>query len=211
MISHFDLLDIERSPNIQRSMSLYGTICTYLNDNRTAIMSHARQLAAILTAVAITLVSSGAYAQDAPTTCSSEKSHEFDFWIGSWEVTAGDQLAGHNRIEPILGGCVLQENWRGAGGSAGSSLNFFNPQLGKWQQFWVWRNGTTLYLTGNFADGKMTLSGASTDREGKPVENRITWHDNDDGTVRQVWEASKDGGASWTTVFDGMYTRSKPH
>ncbi len=169
-------------------------------------MRHIRLLLAVLTALAISVLSTSSYAQDVPATCSSEKSHEFDFWIGNWEVTAGGQLAGHNRIEPILGGCVLQENWKGAGGSAGSSFNFFNPQLGKWQQFWVWRNGTTLYLTGSYADGKMTLSGTSIDREGKAVENRITWQNNDDDTVRQVWEVSKDAGESWATVFDGLYT-----
>jgi len=36
--------------------------------------------------------------------CSHDKSHEFDFWIGEWDVTAGDQVAGHNSIRPILEG-----------------------------------------------------------------------------------------------------------
>jgi len=140
--------------------------------------------------------------------CSSRKSREFDFWIGSWKVTSEGNLAGHNRIEPILDGCVLQETWTGAAGGAGSSLNFYNPQLDKWQQFWVWRNGTTLYLTGDFADGKMILQGDSRNRKGETVANRITWFDNDDGTVRQLWEVSSDGGEKWSTTFDGLYSRS---
>ncbi len=141
-------------------------------------------------------------------TCSSEQSHEFDFWVGEWEVTANGSLAGHNRIEPILNGCVLQENWTGAGGSAGSSFNFFNPQLGKWEQFWVWRNGTTLHLTGEYADGKMVLQGESANRQGATVHNRITWFDNDDGTVRQLWEVSSDDGETWTPAFDGLYSKA---
>ena len=36
-----------------------------------------------------------------------------------------------------------------------------------------------------------------------------TWYDNADGTVRQHWEQSKDGGKSWTTAFDGLY-KKKP-
>jgi hypothetical protein len=28
-----------------------------------------------------------------------------------------------------------------------------------------------------------------------------------DGRVRQHWETSKDGGATWTTAFDGYYRR----
>ena len=52
----------------------------------------------------------------------------------------------------------------------------------------------------------MVLSGMS-HRNGKPVLDRITWSQDDDGTVRQLWEASKDTGIIWTTVFDGRYTR----
>jgi hypothetical protein len=139
--------------------------------------------------------------------CSGPKEREFDFWIGEWEVYEGENLAGRNTIEPILGGCVLQENWRGESGSAGSSFNFYNSQTKKWQQFWVWRNGTTLELEGKFHDGKMILEGESTNREGKAILNRITWYDNPDGTVRQHWEVSKDQGKSWETAFDGLYKK----
>jgi hypothetical protein len=81
--------------------------------------------------------------------------------------------------------------------------------MGKWRQYWVWRNGTTLELTGEYRDGKMILSGESKDARGKPVRNRITWYANDDGTVRQHWEQSTDRGKSWKTSFDGLYRRKK--
>jgi hypothetical protein len=139
--------------------------------------------------------------------CSSEKSHEFDFWIGEWEVTANGKAAGTNTIEPILNGCVLQENWNGVGGSGGSSFNFYNPREESWEQFWVWRNGTTLHLKGVYANGRMILQGESMSKDGEPVTNRITWYDNADGTVRQHWEISSDGGVTWTTAFDGLYSR----
>jgi hypothetical protein len=154
----------------------------------------------------------GGSAADLPAqkpSCSDERSHQFDFWIGEWEVTSGDKLAGHNSIRPILDGCVLQESWRGARGSAGSSFNFYNPQTKKWHQFWVWRNGTTLELEGGYADGKMILAGESTDKEGKTVHNRITWYANPDGTVRQHWEVSRDGGEAWQDAFDGLYRKKK--
>ena len=34
---------------------------------------------------------------------------------------------------------------------------------------------------------------------------RITWSKNADGTVRQLWESSTDGGTTWTVAFDGTY------
>ena len=145
-------------------------------------------------------------AQDPPP-CVDEKSHQFDFWIGEWEVFAGEDLAGRNSIRPILDGCVLQESWRGSRGSAGSSLNFYNPLKDKWQQFWVWRNGTTLELEGGLENGNMVLAGTTVDKEGKRTSHPVTWYDNPDGTVRQWWETSSDSGATWETAFDGLYRK----
>jgi len=145
-----------------------------------------------------------------PKGCSdAEKSHQFDFWIGEWEVTSNGKLAGHNSIQPILGGCVLQETWRGASGSAGTSLNYYNPSTKQWHQFWVWRNGTTLpLLSGEYRDRAMTLYGETKDKQGHPIRMRITWTHNEDGTVRQLWEQTGDEGKTWKTLFDGLYTKS---
>jgi len=154
-------------------------------------------------------LSDPAAAQVAPTCSDDEKAHQFDFWIGEWDVYSQEQLAGTNSIRPILGGCVLQEMWSGSQGNAGSSLNFYNPQEKQWQQFWVWRNGTILTLAGGLVDGKMVLEGDSVNREGAAIRNRITWAANPDGTVRQHWEVSKDEGETWQTAFDGLY-KKKP-
>lgn len=143
----------------------------------------------------------------APSGCTDEKSHQFDFWIGEWTVTAGDKVAGTNTIRPILDGCVLQENWTGARGEAGSSLNHYDPSTGQWRQYWVWRSGTTLEFAGEYSDGRMVLSGESKMKDGKVARNRITWYANQDGTVRQHWEMSTDDGKSWNSVFDGLYRR----
>lgn len=154
----------------------------------------------------LVLLLAGASAS-AQSPCPYPEAHQFDFWIGEWEVTENGQPAGTNSIQPKLDGCVLEENWQGASGGAGSSFNFYNPQTAQWQQFWVWANGTTLEAFGAYADGKMVLSGESKDREGKPVLNRITWYDNADHTVRQHWEMSRDGGETWQNAFDGHYRR----
>ena len=141
--------------------------------------------------------------------CTDPRAHQFDFWTGTWEVTNLDgHLVGHDRIEPILDRCILQETWAGVSGSAGTSLNFFDTVRGKWRQFWVWREGTTLELEGGLIDGAMVLEGDSVEG-GKPARNRITWTNPPDDSVRQLWELSLDGGKSWETLFDGIYRRVK--
>ena len=136
---------------------------------------------------------------------------QFNFWIGDWDVYDKDgKHVGQNSIKQILDGCVLQETWAGDGGSAGSSFSHYNPSTGKWQQYWVWKNGTTLpLLGGQYEEGRMVLSATSKTKEGKTIQQRISWYNNDDGTVRHHWEVSKDAGATWVTNFDGTYVRKK--
>lgn len=136
--------------------------------------------------------------------------HDFDFWIGDWNVTTPDgKPAGTNRIESVSNGHGLLENWVGdpaAGGGNGKSLNAFNRSTGQWQQFWVGAGGGVLELAGGRIDGKMVLIGSHI-VNGQSLIERITWTPNSDGTVRQHWDQSRDAGKTWQTVFDGLYRK----
>ena len=57
----------------------------------------------------------------------------------------------------------------------------------------------------------MVMEGEGRDEDGKPVRNRITWSmiDNDPERLRQHWETSADGGRTWETAFDGLYSRAQ--
>jgi hypothetical protein len=139
--------------------------------------------------------------------CADPRARQFDFWVGDWDVynREGGAIVGHSVVEPVLDDCVLQENWEGVSGSAGTSLNFFDPDRQAWRQLWVWREGTTLELEGRFEAGRMVLQGPGKGEDGQPNQNRITWFDNDNDTVRQLWEVSADAGKTWVVVFDGLY------
>src|SRR5687768_1412209 len=94
-------------------------------------------------------------AQQQGTPCSAPEHRQFDFWIGEWEVTgARGQKAGTNRIERILGGCVLYESWTSAGASRGHSFNIWDPGDTKWHQTWVDNSGTFLQLAGGIINGE---------------------------------------------------------
>lgn len=161
------------------------------------------------TLLSASLAGSAASAQQAQPDCSGAEHRRFDFWIGTWEVTVGEQRAGSNMITPTQRGCALHERWTGSGGGTGESLNFYDRGDGRWHQVWIDSQGRVLRLSGQFGDRKMVLSG-ETPGPNAPIRQRITWFDNGDGTVRQLWETSRDGGVTWSVAFDGLYRKKEP-
>jgi hypothetical protein len=145
----------------------------------------------------------------APPPCTLAEHRQFDFWLGAWDVAdPAGKRAGSSRIESILGGCVLLENWTGASGFAGKSFNLYNADTGHWEQFWVDQTGSRLHLVGGLVDGAMVLRGVQDKPNSKTrlkQHERITWTPNADGSVRQLWETSNDDGATWVVSFDGLY------
>lgn len=165
---------------------------------------HLRVLVAISLAVSVAACALGATPEGR---CSAPDQRRFDFWIGEWQVTQAGKPAGHNRIEPILGGCALAESWRGTSGVEGRSLTFYDRRRERWHQTWIDADGDPLYLDGAWREGAMRLEGEGRDDEGA-LRHRVTWTPQPDGGVRQHWETSRDG-TRWQTVFDGAYARVK--
>ena len=127
----------------------------------------------------------------APPACSGPEFRQFDFWLGDWDVKLPNgKVAGTNNIQSILGGCVLQESWKGAGKVEGHSFNIYDASTKRWHQTWVDNTGTLLKLEGGIVDGKMVLSGDTLDEKGNKVINRIIWTKVDADHVRQLWETS---------------------
>ena len=153
-----------------------------------------------------------AVAQTAPQPALPPESRQFDFWVGDWDVTTPEgKPAGTNKIEQVSGGAALLENWQGdpaAGGGNGKSLNTYNRGKKQWQQFWVGSGGGVLELAGGIVDASMVLKGEHEVR-GQHLLERITWTPRADGSVRQLWDQSTDGGKTWQVVFDGMYRKKK--
>ncbi len=158
------------------------------------------------------LVPQSAAAQDEPAAGPCEERAEyrqFDFWVGEWRVfTADGQLAGTNRIEKLLNGCLLLEHWRSVQGGEGRSINYFDPGARRWVQAWVDAQGTVIAVQGALDGGVMRFSGDHVYPDGRRERFRMTFTPQADGRVRQFIEQSKDGGA-WYVWFDGMYVRSK--
>ena len=133
---------------------------------------------------------------------------QFDFWLGSWDVSLGGGPAvGRSTITSDLAGCVVREHWK-TPVEEGTSVNFYDPATRLWHQVWTADGGTVTHYQGSFRDGAMRLEAQGFgDADGISTLRRLTFTPNADGSVRQHFEQSTDGGATWATTFDGHYTR----
>lgn len=180
-------------------------------------MSHLRN---ILAAAALLSAAAGSTnAQEAqeqapppPPPCTlDENFRAFDFWIGDWEVTpwAGGEIAGHNVIAPAEGGCMLTENWTNSSGGTGRSINYYNPNTGKWRQIWIAGGYSIDFEGGLNAEGAMVLEGTIfyyAQRNSVPFKG--TWTPQEDGSVRQHMQQWNAESSEWATWFDGRYVRT---
>ncbi len=142
--------------------------------------------------------------------CASPEHHQFDFWIGDWEVhNAEGKFQGTNNITTLYGGCILQEHWQGTGGYVGTSFSLYDAPRGVWHQTWVDGEAGLLVIEGGLDGKDMVLRGRRPSDKDPSVEvlHEVRWTPLDDGRVRQHWRASKDGGKTWATLFDGYYSK----
>ena len=150
-----------------------------------------------------------------PPACATDAApyRDFDFWIGDWDVfDTADNVAGTNSISRRENGCLLVEEWTGATGGSGTSLNFVDPATGKWRQVWM-SQGALIDYTGELDDaGVMRLEGEITyNRTGQSLPFRGSWALNADASVTQGFTQYNPETDAWDPWFTGIYKRqSKP-
>ncbi len=151
-------------------------------------------------------------AQEASCACCTDKHQEFSFWEGEWEVSLPNGTkAGENSINRIQDKCILEENWVSATlGYTGTSHSFYNSFKQQWEQLWIDNKGASLHLKGHKTGNKMILStDEAVNKDGNKFVNRLTWIQNSDGTVRQLWEVitQTESGEKISIAFNGLYRR----
>lgn len=140
--------------------------------------------------------------------CCTEDYQKFDFWLGNWEVfnTKGDKV-GSNTITKMYDNCVIQEKWVSKGPSRGTSYNYYDRSDKSWHQIWIDNTGYVLKLKGNFSDGRMILKSKLLDGKRGKFYNQISWFENNDGSVTQLWETFNEGNDKIGELFRGIYKK----
>src|SRR5262249_33751005 len=131
-----------------------------------------------------------------------------------WDVYAGKQLDGRDRVSRILSGCAVTEDWTGADGSRGMSLFYYNSFIDRWTQVWVTelatrRGGLKEKTLVGRGDGTVRFQGLLPGAPGsRVIPDRTTVTAQPNGRVHQVIENSVDGGPTWRDGYDAVYV---PH
>ncbi len=172
--------------------------------------------------VSLSILSVSALSQNQQTTpqtppCQSAPQYAaFDFWSGKWDVYGNLEkttpLYGKNSIKKAQNGCLLIEEWEGAQGSTGTSMNYYDGTKGKWVQHWVAAGGTVINIEGGIEGNSMILTGKIfyANTQENPIRTfRGTWTPIKEGVVRQFFEESMDQGKTWKHWFEGFYFRKE--
>jgi hypothetical protein len=135
--------------------------------------------------------------------CAAPAYRQFDFWVGDWDVfDVGSPIkVAHARVDLILDGCVLREDYQGTDGNKGQSFTIYDAPRKVWHQSWVTNRGQLLVIEGISEGGEMVLSGED-HAVGTVV--RGTWKPVN-GEVRETAVSSTDGGKTWKPWFDLVF------
>lgn len=149
----------------------------------------------------------------APANCDTPQHHQFDFWLGDWQVfDAGThQLVAVDRVEKHSHGCIIEQNmtfltdlYRRPGVKyrlAGMSINRFDGDA--WLQMWADNQWGAIFLRGTLdASGSMVLISAIPSRH---RDVKLVYEKQADGSVRNLQYVAPAGSGKWVKYGDLIY------
>jgi Protein of unknown function (DUF1579) len=164
----------------------------------------------------------GLYSRRKPQ-CSTPEHRQMDFWLGDWDALVRSPKApgseewlearGSNHITRGDNGCSVVEDFHAAGPSqpwTGRSVSQFSPRQGKWRQTWVDESNAYLAFTGGPEGKDFALYGEAFAQKGVERQMRMVFSNIRADAFSWRWEATTDGGKTWSPQILIEYTRHKP-
>lgn len=149
----------------------------------------------------------------APARCDTPQHHQFDFWVGDWQVFDAEtnQLVAFDRVEKHTEGCIIQQNltfltdlYRRPGVKyrlAGIGVNRFDGEA--WLQMWADNQWGAIVLRGSLdTNGSMVLVTVIPSRN---RDVKLVYENRPDGTVRNLQYVAPAGSGKWVKYGDLIY------
>jgi hypothetical protein len=149
--------------------------------------------------------------------CDTSQHHQFDFWLGDWQVFDGstDKLVAFDRVEKRYDGCVVEQNmtfvtdmYRRPGASqrlSGMSINRYDGE--EWLELWADNQWGAIAMRGSpDSNGAMVLKTITPSRH---RDLKIVWENHADGTVRILQYVAPAGSGRWQKYGDLLYRKNR--
>jgi hypothetical protein len=136
-----------------------------------------------------------------------------DFTLGRWQVSAANGLAlgtSDIALDPTLSGCLIEETFTTEKGYRAIGWMYYEPYANLLYRSSVDTEGDRLELAAavpSGAAGPVVFEGAERTPGSPNARVRVTWTKASADELRQTWELSKDGGATWREVQSLTFTR----
>lgn len=146
-----------------------------------------------------------------PKPCEGPNYNLLDFWVGEWSLTWGANKTGINKVEKVLGGCVVEENFKGDPGIPdyyGKSISTYDATDGKWKQAWVDNSGGWLDFIGMKIGDEVHFS-RKTKKNGVEILQRMRFYNITFRDFDWSWESSDNNGQTWKVEWAIHYERMK--
>lgn len=146
---------------------------------------------------------------------SYSQTNAFDFWVGDWKLSWQGQdneiKKGQNKIERVLNGKVIQENFTSLEGDessrlVGKSWTVYDPILEKWKQTWVDNSGVYLDFQSFIEDSIKGFQRSFKNKNGQLIHQRMVFYNIKEDSFTWDWEGSKDA-ENWTLLWRINYKR----
>jgi hypothetical protein len=147
---------------------------------------------------------------EAAAACQAAVYHQFDFFVGDWNVTStSGAKIGSDVVSKAYGGCVIVEKWHDAG-DPGGGVGLTGYQSGRhmWHQDFMDDTGFVLAIDGGMVGQQMIMTGVDYPKAGTKRLHRVVWTVRADKSVEELWKTSADGGATWQVHFDGIFRKA---
>ena len=151
-------------------------------------------------------------ANDSAGCAASPETRQLDYWLGDWVVSYPEASAtSRSNVSQALDKCLVVERWDDGKGHIGENMFGYSPDDKSWKGMFADNHGHVhVFVDGKVASGAAEFYGPSRGPNGETVLNRIRITRIASDRVEQIWEKSKDNGATWADVFRGTYTRKNP-
>jgi hypothetical protein len=139
--------------------------------------------------------------------CDMPGHHQFDFWVGRWDVFRPDtgQQVARSLIEKLYGGCAVRENWMPLQGTGGGSLNMYRPVTKDWRQIWTDSANNLNDYVGRMSGQSLVFTGTSADPAGQITRARMTYEPLADGSVVQTGYRYSRAKKRWELQYQFIY------